>query len=185
MDTERFTVLDSRTSPKHRAGAVTSSAESAITGSRYPSGGGAVTSSLAKESNVVPIREMANEDCPLITPGEYLATYVQHTGVLVFGCPKVRVDLRLIVHPNVVLSRWYRVADHRGRVRASRHSDIVRELSAVLGRRERCDRIPINALQGMLVRVFVNTVTKDHRQGRLADINRYSTIEKLIGRGDL
>lgn len=142
-------------------------------------------SPAAHESNVVPIREMATEDCPLIAPGEYLATYVRHAGVLVFGCPKVRVDLRVVVYPDVVLSRWYRVSDHRGRVRASRHSDIVRELSAVLGRRQRCDRIPINALQGLLVRVLVTTVTRDHRQGRLADVNRYSTIEKLVGIGDL
>lgn len=137
------------------------------------------------ESNVVPIREFDNEELPLVTPGEYQATYVRHQGVVVFGSPKVRVDMRLIVHPDIVLSRWYRVSDHRGsRVKASRHSDIVREISAATGRRVRCDRIPVNALQGILVRVTVRTVTTDYRQSRLADINRYSGIEKLIERVD-
>jgi hypothetical protein len=146
-----------------------------------------VSPSLATDgSNVVPIREVVDEDCPLIHPGEYLATYVRHTGVRIFGRPKVRVDLRLIVHPDVLLSRWYSVSDYRGgRVKASRCCDIARELSVVLGKRVRCDRIPVTALNGMLVRVLVNTVTKDHRQVRLADVNRYSGIQKLIGRGDL
>jgi len=134
-------------------------------------------------SNIIPIREMAYEDLLLVSPGEYQATYVRHQGALVFGCPKVRVDLRLIVHPDIVLSRWYRVSDFRGgRVKASRHSDIVRELSAVTGRRVRCDRIAIGELQGMLVSAAVRTVATDFRQSRLADINKYSSIEKLIGR---
>jgi hypothetical protein len=145
-----------------------------------------VTVSLATHaSNVVRIRELGDEDLALVAPGEYLATYVRYVGGLVFGCAKVRVEMRLIAHPDIVLSRWYRVTDYRGnRVKASKHSDIVRELSAVLGRRVRCDRIPINDLQGILTRVFIGTVAKDHRQVRLADVNRYSSIAKLIERVD-
>jgi hypothetical protein len=144
-----------------------------------------MASTASLESNVVPIRELADEDLRLVTPGEYQATYVRHVGTVVFGCPKVRVDLRLIVHPDIVLSRWYRVSDYRGnRVKASRHSDIVREVSAVLGRRERCDRIPVTALQGLLVQVLVSTVAKDHRQKRIAEVNRYSSIERIIKRVD-
>jgi hypothetical protein len=36
---------------------------------------------------------------------------------------------------------------HAGRIRAGRHSGIVRELSAVLGWRLRHDRIPLSALE--------------------------------------
>jgi hypothetical protein len=134
-------------------------------------------------SNVIPIREADDEELPLVTPGEYLATYVRHAGVVAFGSAKLRLDMRLIAHPDIVLSRWYQVSDYRGgRVKASRHRDIVREVSAVLGRRVRWDRIPVNALQGMLVRVLVSTVTHDHRQERLAEINCYSRIKKLIDR---
>lgn len=139
----------------------------------------------ARESNVVQIGELADEGLPLVPPGEYLATYVRHAGVTVFGCPKVRVDMRLIEHPEIVLSRWYQVSDFRGgRVKAGRHSAIVRELSAVLGRRVRCDRLPLSGLQGAIVRIVVRTVTCDYRQRRLADINKYSSIDAITERAD-
>lgn len=116
-----------------------------------------------------------------IAPGEYDTVYVRHAGVTVFRTAKVRVDFRLLAHPGLLLSRWYRVQDFRaGRIRAGRHSDMVRELSAVLGQRLRHDRIPVGSLVGKVVRAHVCTVTVDSRQRQLAEVNRYSIIDRLL-----
>jgi hypothetical protein len=133
---------------------------------------------------IVPLdahREVEDIELVCITPGEYDVVYVRHAGITVFRTPKVRIDFRLLAHPGLVLSRWYRVQDYRGgRVRAGRHSDIVRELSAVLGHRLRHDRIPATSLAGKVIRVRVCTVTTDSRQGGLAAMNRYSVIDRLL-----
>ena len=126
--------------------------------------------------------EVAADDLVLVAPGDYSALYVRHAGTLIFRTPKVRVDFRLLDYPQpVVLSRWYRVSDfRRGRIRAGRSSAIVREISAALDRRVRCDRIPVAALEGHEVVVRVRTVTADGAQTPLAEVNQYSVIERLL-----
>jgi hypothetical protein len=144
---------------------------------------------MAPASNVLELPTTGSKDSgsapALITPGPYGAVYVRHAGCFIFRTAKLRADFRLLEHPEIVLSRWYRAADFRGgRVRAPHHSDLVRELSAVLGQRVRHDRIPLSLLQGIYVRAEVRTVTSDRRQHELAEINQYSIIERLIGRLD-
>lgn len=132
--------------------------------------------------NVIPFA-VPDEDIVRLSPGEYAAVYVGHTSMIVFRSPKVRVDFHPLDHPELILSRWYRVKDYRGgRLKAGRHSDIVRELSAVLGRRVRCDRITIGALENMVVRVEIRDVIEDRKQDKLAEVNRYSVISRLVGR---
>jgi hypothetical protein len=132
-------------------------------------------------SNIISLRALADDDLPIVAPGNYLATYVRHHGTVVFASAKVRIDMRLVEHPEIMLSRWYRVSDYRGgRVRSGRHSDIVRELSAVLARRVRADRLPIDLLKNIFVRVAVRTVSTDHKQQLLDVVNRYSSIARLI-----
>jgi hypothetical protein len=121
---------------------------------------------------------------PLLT-GEYGAIYVKHQGCFIFRTAKLRVDFRLLEHPEIILARWYRVNDFRGgRIRAGRHSDLVREVSTVLGQRVRHDRIPVSLLAEKCVRVELRTVMRDQRQNALADVNHYNTIERIIGRFD-
>jgi len=132
--------------------------------------------------NVVTL-STSDELFPHVEPGEYVAAYVCHAGAVIFHTPKLRVDFRLAAHPDIVLSRWYRVADFRGgRVRASRHSDLTREVSAVLGRRVRPDRITVAALANIYVTVVVRDVVSDRKQNPLAPVNRYSAIDRVIGR---
>lgn len=124
-----------------------------------------------------------HDDLVRLCPGEYSAVYVRHVGMAVFMTPKVRVDFQLLAHPGLIVPRWYRVGDYRaGRVRARPHSDIVRELSAVLGRRIRSDRIPVSALQDIVVRVEIRDVSEDRKQDKLAEVNRYSVISRLVER---
>ena len=118
-----------------------------------------------------------------VSPADHMALYAGHQGMLLFRTPKVRVDFTLLAHPGIVLSRWYRVSDYRaGRVRAGRHSDIVRELSCVADQRIRSDRIAVTLLERIRVLVRVRDVVRDHRQHELAV--RYSVIERVLGRAD-
>jgi hypothetical protein len=121
-------------------------------------------------------------DAPaLVSEGEYQAIYVAHKGLSVFRTAKLCIWMKLVEHPDIVLQRWYRVQDYRGgRVRAGRHSDLVRELSAVLDVRVPHDRLPITMLSDKIVRVSVATVTRDRSQTNLARVNQYSVISKLI-----
>jgi hypothetical protein len=128
-------------------------------------------------------RRPDDEDVELvcIVPGDYTVVYAGHIGVEVFRTRKVRVDFIPLDHPGLTLSRWYRVKDYRGgRIQAGRSSDIVRELSAAMGRRLRHDRIPVSELEGKQLLARVRTVGADARQEELADCNRYSVIEKLL-----
>lgn len=129
------------------------------------------------------VAEAPVDEPALVAPGEYSAVYVRHKAGVVFRTPKLRVDFRLVEHPDIVLQRWYRIEDFRGgRIRAGRHSDAVREISAVLGRRVRHDRIPVSALADIAVGVVVTTVTKDSSQRAIAAVNRYSVIARLLER---
>ena len=137
---------------------------------------------MSTAENVITL-PIPGEDLVRVPRGEYQANYVRHVGIIVFRSPKLRVDFRLLAHPELIVPRWYRVVhDYRGgRVRAGHHSDIVRELSAVLGRRVRSDRIPVSALENIVVRVEVRDVSSDRKQDNLAEMNRYSVISRLIG----
>jgi hypothetical protein len=137
---------------------------------------------VSAANNVITL-PVPEDDLVRVRPGEYMAIYVRHAGLVVFRTEKVRVDFRLAVHPDLILSRWYRVLSWRGgRVRAGRHSDIVRELSAVLNHRVRHDRIPVSALENVYVQVKVRDVVTDRKQDGLADVNRYSVISRLLAR---
>jgi hypothetical protein len=45
------------------------------------------------------------DDVVRVRPGEYVAVYVRHAGLVVFRTTKVRVDFRLAAHPDLILSR--------------------------------------------------------------------------------
>jgi len=139
---------------------------------------------VSAASNVLPF-ELADTDTGLVRlpEGEYCAVYEGHARVRIFRTMKLRVDFRLLAHPDLVLPRWYRIAAYsNGRVRAYPSSDIVREVSAVLGRRVRHDRIAVASLAGLPLKVIVRTTTTDSKQRPLAEVNRYSLIERLVWR---
>lgn len=139
--------------------------------------------SRASDANVVEL-PIPGDDLVRVDPGEYLAVYARHVYMTVFRtAKKVRMDFKLVAHPDLVLPRWYPVRDYRGgRIHAGRHSDIVREISAVLGRRVRYDRIPVCNLENLILRVLVCDVVTDRKQDRLAEVNRYSVISRLLER---
>jgi hypothetical protein len=147
-------------------------------------------------NNVVPFTPLdddgpdAADQLVRVSPGVYTVVYERHQGFRIFGRPhtpthKVRIDFRLTEHPELIVPRWYRVKSFRPWISAGPSSDIVRELCVVLSRRvKRLDRIPVSLLQGILATAIVKDVVTDHRQHELAAINRYSVIERLVGRAD-
>lgn len=125
----------------------------------------------------------AADDLVLLPDGEYTGFYVRHHVRMIFSRPKLVVMFQLVEHPGLMLPRWYRVQDYRGgRIRAGAHSDIVRELTAVLGQRVRRDRLPITSLARIPCRLLVRTVTQDHRQQKLPELCRYSVVSRVLGR---
>ena len=131
-------------------------------------------------NNVVAFQGVAvSHELFLVKPGRYDAVYAGYQGLTIFNVPKVRLYFTLLEYPGITLERWYRVKAFRGRISAGRNSDIVREMSDVLGRRIRCDQIPVGSLANLVVRVTTKNVTTDHRQRALTDINQYSVIERI------
>ena len=127
-------------------------------------------------------KDEAPEELFLVKPGEYTAVYVAHIGYQIFRTRKLRVSFALLEHPAILLHRWYRVSTIKGRVSARSTSDLVRELSAVLGTRARHDRIPVGSFANTEVRVEVKTVQRDHRQHPLEPVNQYSIIARVRGK---
>lgn len=122
------------------------------------------------------------EDIPgILTPGAYTAVYAGHRGMVIFKTPKLEVQFRLLEHADIMLSRWYRVTTYKGRISAPIQSDLVREIQAVLNRRVRHDRIPLELLRGVPVMVDVKQVTTNKEQKELAPINHYNVIACVKG----
>ena len=140
---------------------------------------------MSATATVIPLRPQSDE-LVLVVEGDYAARFVGYKRVTIFRTVKVRADFELVDYSTqtrrVIVSRWYRVSIGRdGRIRAGRNSAIVRELSAALGRRVRCDRVPIEALGDVdLLRIRVRTVKRDRDNEPLADVNLYSTVERLL-----
>jgi len=117
----------------------------------------------------------------LLNAGTYSAIYIAHRGMMAFRTPKLEMQFRLFEHPDIVLSRWYRVTGYKNRISAPIQSDLVREIQAALNRRIRLDRIPLELLKDKPVIVDVKVVTIDKTQHELAPVNRYNVIERIRG----
>ncbi len=134
-------------------------------------------------SNIITLpMATTTEALVLLKPGVYTGLYVRHEGRHVFQRLKLEVLFRLMEHPDLVLPRWYHVTHYKGRVSAPKHSDLVRELSAVLGQRVRHDRISVASIANIIVDVEVSTVKRDSRPQPLDPVNQYSVISRVMGR---
>lgn len=67
-----------------------------------------------------------------------------------------------------------------GRFAAAYSSDFVRDYARVMGSRQRLDRFDLNGLRSLVVVGHVDTVTRGHDQGDLADGLRYSVVRRLL-----
>jgi hypothetical protein len=135
----------------------------------------------AQQAQIVSL-PASHDDLLRVDPGEYLAVYAGHAVVKIFRSTKLRLDFRLLAHPDVVLPRWYRIVSHHsGRIEAGKHSDLVREVSSALGVRVRHDRVALGILAGRALRVCVRYVSEDRKQKPLAVMNRYSVVSSLLG----
>jgi hypothetical protein len=136
----------------------------------------------AAPDNVITLPGAAEQLVNLSPSSSYTGTYIRHDGMHVFKAPKVRVLFRILEHPDIVLPRWYRVTTYKGRVSAPIHSDLVRELTVVLGQRVRHDRVPVGSLANIVVNITVSTVTRSSTPEPLHILNQYSVISSVDGR---
>ena len=126
---------------------------------------------------------------PLIPMGDYDAIYVHHETKFIYQSPKVFVWFR-IVSPgpahNVMVYRAYRVRalttkqGKNGGFRAARGSDVYHDLGHILNVPIRPDRVSATRLAGIVCRVRVRTVVKDHKQRAIPVWGHYSVIDKLL-----
>lgn len=125
-------------------------------------------------------------DPHLVPPGRYsVLARAWHVGNA-FNESKLRLDLQLLDHLDILLPRWYRIGGHhRSRISASPQSDLVREVQLVTGKRIRCDRIPVGEfLKAGVLLADIETVKQDSRQQQLAEVNRYSVVRRIIGKDE-
>ena len=126
---------------------------------------------------------------PQVPAGDYDAIYVHHETKYIYQCPKVFVWFR-IVSPgpahNVMVYRAYRVRalttkqGRNGGFKAARGSDIYHDLGRILDVRLRPDRVSATRLAGVVCRVRVRTVVKDHKQRAIPEWDHYSVIDRLL-----
>ena len=122
----------------------------------------------------------------LIEPGEYEVTFMflrpstafnRHSITLWFSIvtPGSAFGLYLPRHYNM---EWVK----KGKFKAKRHSDCVREYIAVIGESvKRTDRIPLqDRYKGRVIAAKVRTVKKDSKCQPLPELARYSVIEQLL-----
>lgn len=139
---------------------------------------------------------IVGDAAPLVPAGEYVGQFTHSETAVLFktkrfpGAPKLFLHFRLVEigpHNGTVLYRPYNVAaligtpGRGGRFRASRRSDLVHELAIVYGRAFRPDRINLQPLSRVLVRLLVRVVERDREQREIPEPLRYSVIQRLIG----
>jgi len=130
-----------------------------------------------------------DHDLPIVPPGDYTMVYVKHHYQIMWGRGVLMVTMRILdfgEHFGTRLVRHYncrRTAQRKLTARPS--SALQREFTACTGiKRRHRGEIQISALRDIPVIGKVSTVTKDHRQNALHELNRYSKIECLKGRAE-
>ena len=133
--------------------------------------------------------EIEGEIPPLIPEGEYLACFIRcetkrrFKGLKAF--PYFRIQ-DMGDYYGTELYRSYHVVDAgpkmkgRRRFKLKPRSHLFLDLCRLYGPRQRPDRVSVNGLRSMLLRVSVRTVVKDYLQRPLPESLQYSVIDELI-----
>ena len=132
--------------------------------------------------------EIEGEIPPLIPEGEYLACFIRCETKRRFKGLKAFLYFRiqnLGDHYGTVLYRSYHVVGAVGkkgrrRFKLKPRSQLFLDLCRLYGPHQRPDRVSVNGLRSMLLRVHVRTVVTDYLQRPLPESLRYSVINELI-----
>lgn len=126
---------------------------------------------------------------PLVPAGVYSAVFLHHETATAFNVPRAFLHFKIVTpgeHMGQILYRAFRVKSTSGKQRkgaafkVSRNSDYVREMVTVLNYSGRLDRLSPIMLRGLVLRVQVAEVTRDHKQRVIPPALRYSVIRNLL-----
>ena len=128
---------------------------------------------------------------PLIPEGDYVARYTGCDTKYMFHGLKAFLHFEIVdsgPHFGTKLFRAYNVKP-AGRTKKGEwkfklvpRSQMFLDLCRVYERKQRRDRISLNGLKSMLLRIRVRTVNKDYQQRPLQESIKYSVVSDLIGR---
>jgi hypothetical protein len=132
--------------------------------------------------------EIEGEIPPLVPEGEYLACFIRCETKRRFKGLKAFLYFRIQDigdHYGTVLYRSYHVVDAGGkkgrrRFKLKPRSQLFLDLCGLYGTHQRPDRVSVNGLRSMLLRVHVHTVVEDYLQRPLPESLQYSVIDELI-----
>lgn len=127
---------------------------------------------------------------PLIEEGVYQARYRSHETKTVFGTPKVFVHFEIVEQGKnfgTKLFRAFRVSEligkpgRGGRFKLNKRSELLLELCRLYQKQGlRPDRISLQPLKHVILKVRVRTVRKDYLQKDLPEMLWYSVIGGFI-----
>ncbi|TNC82774.1 MAG: hypothetical protein C9356_02580 [Oleiphilus sp.] len=135
--------------------------------------------------------QLDGDELPLLPPGEYEVGFDCYETRFLHRGHKLVLWFKVATmgeHFGKRLPRYYNIsrmlgkAGKNGKFRAGRKSDFVREFYSVIPKQiGRLDRIPMTALNNVLVRAKVKTVTNGYDQRPIPEPLQYSVIEELVG----
>ncbi len=126
---------------------------------------------------------------PLLPEGQWFeAKYVGHHVTRIFNAHKVIVNFEIVEPGNyfgVKLIRPFRVkqvvrAGVNGKFKLGARSDLLFALSRLLDYKIRMDRVSLQQLKSMLLRVRTRTVRTTHDGRQTPDWAHYSVVDEIV-----
>lgn len=128
---------------------------------------------------------------PLIPSRIYRVAYVEHETKFYFNSPKVVFRFRILdlgSEFGTILERYYNVAKfvgkpgRGGKFEPSAGGDFVIEFLRCFDHLvKRIDRLPLSLFQTSILKVRVDTITKNSIQRKLPEKLQYSKIAEILG----
>ncbi len=133
--------------------------------------------------------ELDGKIWPLVPDGEYVAQYLRHETRRMFRTFKVFLHFEIVgpgLWHGTKLYRAYNAIDVVHGKKGGRkfklrpRSQLYLDLCRLYGGKHRRDRISLNGLKSLVLRVRVRTVTKDYEQRPLPESLHYSVVADLV-----
>lgn len=129
--------------------------------------------------------------CSTIPEGEYEAVFTHHETALSFSTPKVFAWFNITEPGPCFGKKIYRAFRVRklkskpgrnGGFTVAANGDLFVSVCKLLDERGRPDRFSLQRLKGVVLRISVRTVKRDHKQREIPEARRYSVVDRFIRR---
>lgn len=135
---------------------------------------------VSKESPMDEIEFTVKEDPrPRIPEGPYQVSYAKSNKARYFGTTKLYVQFKIVDQGEffeTVIFKAYNYPDT-----LTPGCDLYKDLTLLYGQRIRKNtKLKIALFQNKVLRVYVRTVKTNRKQGKLAEFQQYSVIDRII-----